>query len=193
MTLERIENGFIIAPDFKYTKVDQASAKLAGVYGGWVYDHMLLIGGAGYWLTNENRAFQMAYGGAVVKWLVQSKEPVGFSLGALIGGGRATLPTTFAGFGPIDNDRDGNNMDSRPTYIVVSSGTFAVRRDFMVFEPEADVNLKLARQVRLAVGVGYRVVGGAFDMNRQLRGVSGSVSLQFFTAAGMRSPRRHRP
>ena len=44
--------------------------------------------------------------------------------------------------------------------------------------------VKLARQVRLAVGVGYRVIGGAFNANSRLQGASGSVSLQFFAAPG---------
>jgi hypothetical protein len=181
MRVERVENGFVLAPDFKYTEVDKSSARLAGVSGGWVYDHTLLFGAAGYWQTNQTDAPRLSYGGAVVKWLVQNTEPVGFSLGALVGGGEAWLPTTasFASF-----NQDGHGPDNMPHVMMTRSGTLLLREQFFVFEPEADVSLKLARQVRLAVGVGYRVVGGAFSSNSRLQGASGTVSLQFFTAPG---------
>src|ERR1035437_9584846 len=109
ITVERVENGFVLAPDFKYTEIDHSSAKLAGVYGGWVYDHTLLLGAAGYWQTNQTAGSRMSYGGALVKWLVQDTEPVGFSLGALVGGGQTRLPTTYIqGFinGPPANSPD---------------------------------------------------------------------------------------
>ena len=179
ITVERVENGFVLAPDFKYTEIDHSSAKLAGVYGGWVYDHTLLLGAAGYWQTNQTAGSRMSYGGALVKWLVQDTEPVGFSLGALVGGGETRLPTTVS-FVSFDHDAH-NNM---PPVMTTQSGTLLVREQFFVFEPEADVSVKLARQVRLAVGVGYRVIGGAFNANSRLQGASGSVSLQFFAAPG---------
>jgi hypothetical protein len=190
MKVERVENGFVLAPDFKYTEIDHSSAKLAGVYGGWVYDHTLLFGAAGYWQTNQTAGSRMSYGGALVKWLVQNTEPVGFSLGALVGGGEARLPTTV-GFASFDGD--GHGADNMPHVVMTQSGTFLLHDRFFVFEPEADVNLKLARQVRLAVGVGYRVIGGAFNANSRLQGASGTVSLQFFTAPGTGSARRSRP
>jgi hypothetical protein len=122
---------------------------------------------------------------------VQNREPVGFSLGALVGGGEARLPTTvsFASF-----DHDGRGADNMPNIVITTqSGTVLLRERFFVFEPEADVSLKLARQVRLAVGVGYRVIGGAFNANSRLQGASGTVSLQFSTAPGKESARRRRP
>jgi hypothetical protein len=179
ITVEHIENGFVLAPDFKYTEIDHSSAKLAGVYGGWVYDHTLLLGAAGYWQTNQTAGSRMSYGGALVKWLVQDTEPVGFSLGALVGGGETRLPTTVS-FVSFDHDVH----DNMPPVMTTQSGTLLVREQFFVFEPEADVSVKLAPQVRLAVGVGYRVIGGAFNANSRLQGASGSVSLQFFTAPG---------
>ena len=179
ITVERVENGFVLAPDFKYTEIDHSSAKLAGVYGGWVYDHTLLLGAAGYWQTNQIAGSRMSYGGALVKWLVQDTEPVGFSLGALVGGGETRLPTTVS-FVSFDHDAH----DNMPPVMTTQSGTLLVREQFFVFEPEADVSVKLARQVRLAVGVGYRVIGRAFNANSRLQGASGSVSLQFFTAPG---------
>lgn len=180
MTVERVENGFVIAPDFKYTQFDKSSATLAGVSGGWVYDHTLLFGAAGYWQTNHTSGPKMSYGGAVVKWLVQNTEPVGFSLGALVGGGEARLPTTVT-FTSFDHDGRPGTM---PPMVTTQTGTINLHEQVFVFEPEADVSLKLARQVRLSVGVGYRVIGGGFHDNSRLQGPSGTVSLQFFTAPG---------
>jgi hypothetical protein len=191
MTIERVENGFVLAPDFKYTEIDKSAARLAGASGGWVYDNTLLLGAAGYWQTNQSNGPRMSYGGAVVKWLVQNTEPVGFSLGALVGGGEARLPTTvtFASF-----DHDGRGPDNRPNVVTTQTGTVLVRERFMVFEPEAGVSLRLGRQVRLAAGVGYRVVGGAFhDANSRLQGATGTVSLQFFTSPGRASTKTRRP
>jgi hypothetical protein len=185
MTIEPVDNGFVVAPDFKYTKIDGSSASLAGVYGGWVYDHTLVFGAAGYWQTNgdRNRA-QVSYGGALVKWLVQDTEPVGFSLSALIGGGDARLPTnvTFTSF---------DSRNTVPPHLVTTQGQVLLRDQFFVFEPGADVNVRLAPHARLAVGVGYRVIGRAFnDAESRLRGASGTVSVQFFTAPETRAARR---
>jgi hypothetical protein len=184
MTIEPVQNGFVIAPDFKYTKIDNSSERLAGVYGGWVYDHTLVFGAAGYWQTNERTGPRFSYGGALVKWLVQDTEPLGFSLNALLGGGEARLPTTVA-FTSFDE-----RPDHAPPHLVTTQGTVFLRDQFFVFEPGADVNLRLASHARLAVGVGYRVIGGAFSADRRLRGASGSVSLQFFTAPETRATRR---
>jgi hypothetical protein len=180
MTIERVENGFVIAPDFKYTEIDKSSAKLAGVSGGWVYDDTLLFGAAGYWQTNQSSGPRMSYGGAVVKWLVQNSDPVGFSLGALVGGGEARLPTTVT-FSSFDHDPHPVGM---PPILTTQTATINVHERFFVFEPEADVSLRLARQLRLSVGAGYRVIGGVFRDNSRLQGASGTVSLQFFTASG---------
>src|SRR2546428_2193331 len=72
LVLERIHDGWVLAPDFKVTDVDNRTGELAGAYGGRVIDNTLLIGGAGYWLTNNARDFRLSYGGVVVGW--QSPE-----------------------------------------------------------------------------------------------------------------------
>src|SRR5215475_3523252 len=52
MTIETIRSGFVIAPDTRFTQVNDRSATLAGVYGGYLLEQTFLVGGAGYWLTN---------------------------------------------------------------------------------------------------------------------------------------------
>src|SRR5947208_14935682 len=63
MIVERVHNGFAIAPDFKVTKVDGAMGRLAGAYGGCRFDNTPLIGGAGLGLRNSAREPARAYDG----------------------------------------------------------------------------------------------------------------------------------
>ncbi len=181
MIVQRVENGFAIAPDFKVTEVNKKQARLAGAYGGWVFDNTLLVGAGGYWMTNQSSALKMAYGGAVVEWLVGGNQPLGFSARGLIGGGRATVAGTAGDFGPFYDDRDGHGFafpmvpPGRP---VPSDTRVNVREAFFVAEPQADLLVKLTRKLRLDMGVGYRLIGGAYNLNNRLRGPSGSVALQ---------------
>ena len=69
----------------------------------------------------------------------------------------------------------------RPGYSGPTAGmpyTYVVRDDFFVFEPQANLLLNFSKHYRVSAGVGYRVIGGAHEMNHQLEGLSGSVSLR---------------
>ena len=72
LVLERIHDPWVLAPDFKVTDLDDRTGELAGAYGGRLLDNTLLIGGAVYWLANDERDFKMTYGGVLVGW--QSRE-----------------------------------------------------------------------------------------------------------------------
>jgi len=185
MTIEPIDNGFVISPEYKFTKVDHADASMAGVSGGWVFDHTLVLGAAGYWQTDADRGPRMSYGGAVVKWLVQDREPLGLSIGALIGGGEARLPTSVT-FQSLDF----NHPAGTPPTVVSTPGIINLYDRFFVFEPTADVSVRVASHARLAVGAGYRAIGHAYGEDSRLRGASGTVSLQFFTSPETRTARR---
>ena len=52
------------------------------------------------------------------------------------------------------------------------------RDHFFVFEPQADALIRLTRLMRLDLGVGYRLIDGVDNVDRRLRGVSGSIGLQ---------------
>jgi hypothetical protein len=184
MTIEPIDNGFVISPEFKFTKVDHADASMAGLSGGWVYDHTLVFGAAGYWQTNDDHGPQLSYGGAVVKWLVQDREPLGFSIGALIGGGEARLPTAVT-FQSLDF----NHPNGTAPTVVSRPGIVNLYDRFFVFEPTADVSVRVASHARLAIGAGYRAIGHAYGEEGRLRGASGTVSLQFFTSPETRTPK----
>src|SRR5437868_10247667 len=44
MIVERIQSGFLFAPDVKVTEVDRKTSELAGGYAGWVADEALFVG-----------------------------------------------------------------------------------------------------------------------------------------------------
>jgi len=177
MTVERIESGFFIAPDFKITEFDSQTSGLAGFYGGWLEDKTFLIGGAGYWLTDWSHNRGMGYGGLVVGWLVHTDRRVGFAAKSLIGGGQATLLgqvlTYVPSPPPVVRPR------TPPTLVPVTA-TVHFHDDFFVFEPEANVFATLGRHLRLTGGVSYRVVAGTerSDIDNRIRGLAGTVGLQ---------------
>ena len=72
LVLERIHNDWVVAPDYKITKMDDRTGQLAGAYVGRMLDGQVLIGGAGYWLANRSRDFELAYVGLLLGW--QSPE-----------------------------------------------------------------------------------------------------------------------
>jgi hypothetical protein len=183
MTVERVHNGFAIAPDVKVTRVDGATGVLAGAYGGWMFDNTLLLGGGAYWLTNPSNGNRMTYGGAVVQWLARTDRRVGFGGRALVGLGSARLTDTVTGFG-FDMDQRGMMFDprfpfGRPGGPLPSPGPIRVRfgRDFFVAEPQADLLVNLTRHVRLDWSAGYRFIGDS-RVDARLRGATGRVALE---------------
>src|ERR1051326_1526010 len=91
MIVERAHSGFLVAPDFKVTRVDHQTSEFAGAYAGWVADETLFIGGGAYVLTNRSRDREMAYGGFVAQWMGGRSRTIGYSVKGLVGGGGATL------------------------------------------------------------------------------------------------------
>ena len=64
LTLERVHNDFVVAPDFKITDVDGQTGNLVGVSVGMLQQDTFFVGGAGYWLANgSENDFEMMYGG----------------------------------------------------------------------------------------------------------------------------------
>ena len=53
MTVERIHNGFLAAPDFKFTEFDHKTSGLVGGYAGVVFADAFFIGGGGYGLVTD--------------------------------------------------------------------------------------------------------------------------------------------
>ena len=176
MTVEQLHRGWLIAPDAKVTRVDHATSGLVGAYGGWVADENFFFGAGVYTLANQNRNRGMTYGGFVFQWLNGADKPVGFSLKALLGGGEATLTDTFTETIPVFPPR----ASTAPVAFTTQTIQARVRQQFFVAEPEANVLLRLGRNLHLTVGAGYRFIGTDRynpDSNR-LQGATGTVGLQ---------------
>jgi len=90
LQIEKIESGFVIAPDAKFTEIDGRFATLAGAYGGWLTDRTLLVGAGAYWLANRDDDFKMQYYGGLVRWTFASRRTLGLSTGGFVGFGNAT-------------------------------------------------------------------------------------------------------
>ena len=161
MIVERVHNGFVIAPEFKFTEIDHRSSGLAGGYAGFVIDEHFFIGGGAYLLATERRGRDLAYGGLVLQWLGAGTDAFGFSAKTLLGGGSAETSGTVQ---VLDRGR----LISEP---------FRSRQDFFVAEPELDALLRITSHVRLAVGAGYRFTGSARGRNSDFFGGPGRTRL----------------
>ena len=94
-TVEEVHNGWIVAPDFKFTRINDGDAVLAGAYGGKMIDGRFLVGGGAYWLSGAPDV-NMAYGGGLVEWFGNPGGLVDFSVRGFLGLGTATLSDRFA-------------------------------------------------------------------------------------------------
>jgi hypothetical protein len=186
MIVEKIENGWLFAPDVRVTDLDGRTSTLAGGYIGRISDRTLTFGGGGYWLTNRDDDFNLAYGGAVVQWMTRADHAIGFGFRALVGGGSATMPRALGDLVRFD-ERGGHNIGRNlrfggrtinPINPIDPTELVTVNDDFFVVEPQLDVLWNLSRRYRINFGVGYRAVGWAPYLGDQLRGVSGSIALQ---------------
>ena len=199
LVLERIHDGWLLAPDFKVTDVDNRTGELAGAYGGRVIDNTLLIGGAGYWLANDARDFKLAYGGLVVGWQSPEFGRIRFGGRGLAGAGRATLGfdvtplrggivNGFTGGRPGDirfGVTDPRVQTTAPTRVPVPSQPqdfrtrVIARDDFLVFEPQANISARITKAIGVSCGVGYRETAQADILRDRLNGPTASLAVQF--------------
>jgi hypothetical protein len=186
--VERLENRFVVAPDFKVTEIDGDTGALAGGYAGWLAEDTLLVGGAAYWLADGPSGSRLAYGGLIVGWSTPAEHRLQFGARGLVGVGRGRLDTDitrfargrgfedqFARFGSRNGVRpDLTRPDLAPTTVRV-----AAEDDFFVFEPQLTLVTKLTDRFGITWGAGYRLTGYTDVLDDRLRGVTGSVAIQW--------------
>jgi hypothetical protein len=175
MTVQRVGNSAFIAPDFKITDFNGKTSGVAGAFGGYLVENTFFIGAGGYGLTDPSSLRDMWYFGLVTGVYVNRDRPVGYGFKALIGGGEATVAQQYYASPP---PRPGRGA---PVYV-----TGGYHTGMFVFEPEANVVVRMTGHMTLSGGVGYRFTGDPYwgyygyngYSNGGLNGVTGTVSLQ---------------
>jgi hypothetical protein len=194
MQIERIQSGWLGAPEVKVTSVDGRTSPVIGAYGGWVADETILFGAGGYWLASGSGDREMGYGGFVVQFLGHSSGRVGFALKALLGGGEATLTDTVTQLiPPRITDVDLRNLPRNTPQSTIDqlirnatptlrTTNVRVHNGFFVAEPEANVTFRVSEHFRVAAGAGYRFIGDDYYSHNghRLSGATGTVSVQIF-------------
>ena len=171
LTLEPVQEGFVIAPDVRFGRVNGRDAYFMGAYGGWMFDKSILVGGGGYWLTNRDHDYEMQYGGAVVEWLSHATQRIGFGTRALMVAApphsaavrRGFRSTAAEGVWPGEAASHGHGHVPRPTpdAPITSTTPVVVWGDYFIFEPQANLLIAITPWLRVNAGVGYRAIAGA--------------------------------
>jgi len=191
LTVERIPTGFVVAPDFKWTEVDNELGQLAGAYAGRVTDDTLLVGGAAYWLVNGSDDFRLAYGGLLIGWSSPNTGRIRFGGRGLVGVGSATLARDIEGrFGrgaeraPLIRFGGRNQPAPAPVPPAIRTPTapsmirVRVTDDFFVFEPQANVAISVTSHIDVTGAAGYRAVALTDGLRDLLDGPTASLGVQ---------------
>lgn len=135
-------SGWFVAPTFGTTGFGGQLAYAPGIRGGIYLNQRLAIGvaatviGSDDSTLGEHEARNVgSYGGLLLQYVVQSNRVVHASFESTIGSGKWCARI---------NDVDGEDG--------------CTGKSFLAFEPAANVELNVARHLRIATGVGYRFV-----------------------------------
>ena len=198
VVVEQVQNGPAFGVEFKYTEMNRRDAFLLGGYGGFVFDGKLLIGGAGYWQVNTSQYNYYGdeyyydpgyagcyygcghsylpydvngYGGLLLEWFALRSPAIAVSARGLIGGGVASVG--WNGYTEVPAP------DPHHEYDGGYYGGYAYNQGYFVFEPQANVTVRIARGVAMVGGVGYRVIGWANGWEDQIQGLTGTFAIRF--------------
>lgn len=168
-----IEHGGYGAFVLKFTTLNNEFAVLAGARGGWIINHTVAIGFAGYGVANNIHSFMLGplgerflmlgYGGLDLEFILNSDDLVHLSFHSLIGGGSV-------GF------RNGMEDD----WMANDGGGH--HDGFFVVEPGVNLDLNVMTWFRASVGASYRYVSGitsGASKNDDIRGPSAMLTLRF--------------
>jgi len=156
--------GFYVAPSLGMTTLGGDAAYLAGLEGALLLNHSFGVGVAGWVMTNDTSysgssgGVDGAYAGLVLKYVLLPGEVVHGSFDTMIGGGTAC-----------------SGADRRDNGCPNEYGFFAV-------QPMANLDINLAKYVRLSLGGGYRFASaeqGSPLSGGDLRGVVVRSAFEF--------------
>jgi hypothetical protein len=132
--------GWFLAPTFATSGFRGELAYSPGLRGGLYLNRRLAIGVAvngivsdASYVHEDDAGTFGTYGGLLVQYVLQSNRVLHASVEATVGSGR-WCSSTYS--------------DSRPNS--------CAGKDFLAFEPAANVELNVARHLRVSTGVGYR-------------------------------------
>jgi hypothetical protein len=192
LVVEQVHNGPAFGVEFKYTEMNHQDAYLLGGYAGVLFDSKLLIGGAGYWQVDSyyhndyyyghNDYYYgyddyygyhdvNGYGGVLLEWYALRAPAIAFSARALIGGGVTTVGWNDYAY----PDQPAGRHGSAGGYY----GYYSYDQTYFVFEPQANVTVRIAPGVAMVGGVGYRVIGWANGWEDQIQGLTGTFAIRF--------------
>lgn len=171
----RITNGWYLAPEVKLNDISGETGVWVGMKGGWIINHSLVIGGAGYGLVSENqktyffapertRVINCGYGGFLMEFIMSPRKIAHVTAGVLIGGGGAGHRYIDEYY---DYSRD-NNLDDA----------------FFALEPNLGVELNISRYIRAEIGATYLYTSGVDLVDLEdddLSGATGYFALKFGT------------
>ncbi len=163
-----MEYGAFGAPVIKFSQVGKNFGVWVGGEGGWILNHYMWIGGAGYGLaTNVNTtaddntySIYLGYGGGEIGMMIMPEKLVHFTANVLIGAGGASH-----------------------SVIVENGKTEEAPSDtFLILEPQISMVVNVLENFRLTLGVGYLYSYGLNEMNfndTDIKGVTGNIGFEF--------------
>jgi hypothetical protein len=154
-------SGWFLAPTFGTTSFGNTLAYMPGLRGGIYLNRRLAVGltlnGLGMQETSFSRHEVRnvgTYGGLLLQYIVHSNNIIHVSAEATVGNGQ---------WCSVINDGNG-----------ASDGCQG--RRFLAFEPVANIELNVAKHLRVATGVGYRFAAAASGDGPSSREMSGLVA-----------------
>jgi hypothetical protein len=161
----------------QYSRLNGKSAVFTGAYGGWMINHKLMIGLAGYGLATNHQGFdesgesdkqnelKMGYGGIMLEYTFLSEKKIHATTSLLIGAG-----AVVNGYRTENHDSHGDHFHS------------VDESDFSVLQPTVSVEANMTNWFRISLGAGYRFVHGS-DLaglcDKKLSAPTMNISLKF--------------
>lgn len=190
LQVQRLQSGFVIAPDARFTEVNNRQATLVGGYLGWLTDRTFFLGAGGYVLANRDDNFRMQYGGGLARWTFFGDRAIAVSTGLFAGVGDATLARPYGDvFGAPRTTTPNTSLQSgrgrmggarigSPSFITADTSV-RISDHFVLAEPQLNAVWTITPWLSLDAGIGYRFIGATDLLGDQLRGPSGSVAIRF--------------
>lgn len=156
LTHSKIYSSGYGAATTQYSRFNGEDAVIGGIYGGWMINHKLMIGFAGYTLltshdgysmdggVNPDNKLKMGYGGLMLEYTFFEAKRIHVSTNVLLGAGAVV--------NAYRNDRPDTYGDM--WHSEEESG-------FRVIQPAINIETDVTPWLRVAVGGGYRYITSA--------------------------------